>query len=153
PLYDSKYGRLVYLTAEDPATLWAELKQQFDDNQDRAPSRGDYWKTFLVPSVAQWPSAGWASFERKISESDSYEYSKSTSWSGGVAVGWGLFSFGGGAGGSSDYRYRQSSASSVSLKFDYLRVKISRPWLVEDIFGYKFWTWKKVFGGQMISDG
>jgi hypothetical protein len=152
-LYENKVGRLVYLTAEDPLGFWSRLQLRLQQHQKQAPHMGQYYRTFLVPSISSWNTAGWATFSRKISEQDSYSYSKQTSWSAGISAGWGLFSFGGGASGSSNYQYRQSSVSQVSLKFDYLRVRIFRPWLVPDVFGYKFWTWKKTFGGQMVSDG
>lgn len=153
-LYNLKLGRYVYLTQEDPQTFWARLKQRLDEQKGQAPDLGPYYQTFLYPPVSSWNNSGWATFERTITEQDSYEYSKATSWSGGVSGAWGLISFGGGAGGSSNYEYERTSASAVTLKFDYLRVRILRPWLVEDVLGYKFWTWKKQFGcDQVISDG
>jgi hypothetical protein len=152
-LYENKSGRIEYLTAPDPSGFWADLAQQLSDQKRTAPKLMGYYQTFLEPPILQWPTAGWATFEQKISEQDSYSYSKETAWSGGDSADLGLFSFGGGSSGSSNYQYQQSSVSSVSLKFDYLRVRIIRPWLVQDVFGYKFWTWKKVFGGQMVSDG
>jgi hypothetical protein len=64
-----------------------------------------------------------------------------------------MFSFGGGAGGGSTYQHQESDVSNIEVKFDYLRVRIERPWLVQDIFGYKFWTWSKTVGFSYISDG
>ena len=153
-LYERKTARLIYLTSEDPATFWQTLRDRLAAQKQQAPLRGEYYQTFLVPSIASWADAGWASFEQTISEQDSYEYSKSTSWSAGISGGWGLWSFGGGASGSTQYHQQQSNVSSVSLKFDYLRVRIDRRWMVEDVFGYKFWTyWKKDFGKTFVSDG
>jgi hypothetical protein len=152
-LYENNEGQLEYLTAPSPAGFWADLAQQLTNQKRTAPRLGNYYQTFLEPPIIQWPTAGWATFEQKISEDDSYSYSKETSWSGGVSADFGLFSFGGGSSGSTNYQYQQSSVSNVSLKFDYLRVRIIRQWMVQDVFGYKFWTWKKVFGGQMVSDG
>ena len=152
-LYDLKYGRHIYLTQEDPSVLWARLALRLQNQQQQAPHMGPYYQTFLVPPVASWGAAGWATFERTISEQDSYEYSKSTAWSGGISGAWGLWSWGGGASGSTNYQHQQSSVSTVSLKFDYLRVRIFRPWLVEDVFGYRFWQWRRPFCDGPISDG
>jgi|GEM_PF-2022068 len=152
-IYDRKYGRLVYLTEEDPSSYWGKLQQRLDTQKQQAPRKGEYYQTFLVPSISSWSSASWATFERNISEKDAYEYSKSTSWSGGISGRWGLWSWGGGTSGSTNFEHKESDISTVSLKFDYLRVRIFRPWLVEDVFGYKFWTWKTDFGGQLLSDG
>lgn len=151
-MYDLKYGRFIYLTGDSPESYWARLSQKliFHINQS---SKGDYLQTFLIPSISSWSASSWATFERNISETDIYEYSKSTSWSAGLSGRWGLWSFGGGASGSTNYNHSESKASTVSLKFDYLRVRIARPWLTEDVFGYRFWTFKKEFGGRLISDG
>jgi hypothetical protein len=123
------------------------------DHLSRAPQLGEYYQTFLVPSISSWGNAGWATFERQISEKDSFQYSKSTSWSGGISAGWGLWSVGGGASGSTQYNHEVSTVETVNLKFEYLRVRIFRPWLTSDVLNYRFWTWKKDFGGQYISDG
>jgi len=152
-LYERKTARLIYLTSDDPTSFWQTLRDRLAAQKQQAPIRGEYYQTFLVPSVASWADLGWASFQQTISEQDTYEYSKSTSWSGGISVGWGLWSFGGGASGSTQFHQQQSNASSVSLKFDYLRVRIDRRWMTEDVFGYKFWTWKKDFGKSFVSDG
>ncbi len=152
-LYERKSARLIYLTSDDPTSFWQTLRDRLAAQKQQAPLRGEYYQTFLIPSIASWADAGWGSFQQTISEQDTYEYSKSTSWSGGLSVGWGLWSFGGGASGSTQYHQQQSNVSSVSLKFDYLRVRIDRRWLVEDVFGYKFWTWNKNFGKTFVSDG
>jgi hypothetical protein len=152
-LYDNKSGRYAYLSGEDPTGFWARVDQDLAAQKRQSPTKGSFYQTFLVPSITSWGTAGWASFERRISEQDSYSYSKSTSWSGGLSAGWGLWSFGGGTSGSSKYAHDESSVGTVTLKFDYLRVRIFRPWMRDDVFGYRFWTWNKTFGGEMISDG
>lgn len=152
-LYDNKAGRYAYLSGEDPTGYWSRIGQEFAAQRRQSPHRGSYYQTFLVPAVSAWASGGWAEFERRIAESDSYSYSKSTSWAGGVSAGFGLWSIGGGASGSSRYVHERSSASTVNLKFEYLRVRISRPWLRGDILAQRFWTWSKLFGGQVLSDG
>ncbi len=152
-LHDLKTGRFVSLTAPDPSAYWASLGVRFQDNIKTSPRYGDYLQTFLVPSVSSWGSASWASFERQISEKDTYEHSKSTSWSVGASGRWGLWSAGGGASGSSRYEHSKSTIESVLLKFEYLRVRIFRPWLVSDVFNYKFWTWRNDVGGSFLSDG
>jgi hypothetical protein len=152
-LYENKYGRYAYLAGENPSGFWSRIEQEFAAHRKQSPTRGTYYQTFLVPSIASWNSAGWATFERRISEADSYSYSKSTSWSAGASGGWGLWSFGGGASGSTKYTHDRSSLSTVNLKFDYLRVRIFRPWMRADVLGQRFWTWHNQFGGELISDG
>lgn len=152
-VYEAKYGRLVYLTAEDPTTLWGKLQLRMEADNQQAPKMGQYYSTFLVPPLSQWDTAGWAQYENTISESDQYDYSKETSWSGGISGSWGLWSWGGGTSGSTSFVHDESEASSVHLKFEYLRTRINRPWIVEDVLNYPFWTWKKEYGGQMVSTG
>ena len=152
-LYDRKLSRLTYLTSPDPTTFWQSLRDRLTVQQQTAPQRGNYYQTFLIPAISSWQNASWGSFEETVSESDTYDYSKSTSWSGGISAGWGLWSFGGGASGSTNFTQSKSDVSSVSLKFDYLRVRIDRRWLTEDVFGYQFWTWNKNFAKEFVSDG
>jgi hypothetical protein len=151
--YDIKVGRFIYLTPVDPQTYWAELQGRYRDHERVAPKLGTYQQTFLQPSISNWSSSSWATYENIITEKDQYSYSKQTSWSGSVSGAWGLWSFGGGASGSTDYRREQADESSVNLKFEYLRVRINRPWMIESVLGYRFWTWKKTVGHTAISDG
>lgn len=155
PIYEAKYGRYLYLTSPDPQTVWADLQRQYAAHSRVTTAGQAYKQTFLSPSPQQWSAAGtsWSHFERQISDSETYDYSRQTSWSGGVRAGWGLWSFGGGASGSTNLERTQSEVSTVHLSFDYLRVRIQRPWMKSDVFGYRFWTWKNTFGGTLLSDG
>jgi hypothetical protein len=153
--WDRKTSRLLYLVRPDPTTLWNEYATNLQGHTKSAPARQAYLETFFVPPVAQWNSAStsWGTFEKTISESSTISISRSTSWSAGISAGWGLWSFGASAGGSSQYQYDQSDASTIDVKFDYLRVRIDRSYMVPDVFGYKFWTWNKQFGFVYLSDG
>lgn len=154
--YENKVGRYINLTDEDPSGMWGRLQNQMQNNgYEQSPNLGPYYKTFLHPAVSSWNSAStsWSRFEKVITEADSYQYSHETSWSAGVSGGWGLWSWGGGTSGSSSYKHQTSSNSDVRVSFDYLRVRLQRPWILEDVFGYRFWTWKKTFGGTLLSDG
>jgi hypothetical protein len=151
-----KQGRLNYLLSGNPEVMWNDFKKRMSAHLKTAPRRGDYYQTFLIPSIAEWNSAStsWGRFEKEINESSTYNYSKSTSWSGGASGGWGLWSARAGASGSSTYTREIADASVVIVKFDYLRVRIHRPWLVDDVFAHRFWTWKKGSGmGPYLSDG
>jgi hypothetical protein len=152
-MYENKVGRYNSLIPEDPSAFWNRLRDLYRNQQKNAPKLGPYLQTFLVPSIASWASASWATFERQISEKDSYTHSKATSWSGGVSGRWGLWSAGGGASGSSKYERSESSVSTVSLKFQYLRVRVARPWMREDVFAYRHWTWREAADHRLISDG
>jgi hypothetical protein len=152
-LYEAKQARVVYLSSGDPQTMWNGFKNNLQSFNKQSPHRGPYVQTFLIPPVSQWNSAGWAQFEKTINETDTYSYSSSTSWGGGGSVGWGLFSIGGGASGSSSYSHSTSDVTTVNIKFEYMRARIDRRWLKTDIFGYRFWWWKKVFGYRLLSDG
>ncbi|MGF6994636.1 hypothetical protein [Paraburkholderia sp. GAS32] len=152
-LYEAKKARIIYLSAESPETLWANFITNMESSREQAPNKGEYFSTFLSPPLSQWDKGEWASFQQTISEQDQYQYSHETSWSGGVSAGWGLWSVGGEASGSTQYTHQDSEETSVTLKFDYMRVRIIRPWLVPDVFAYRFWTWRKEYGFQFLSDG
>lgn len=154
-MFENKYGRLIYLTGPNPASLWGRYRTNLQSHTENAPRRGSYLATFLSPPVSSWTSPGtsWGRFEREVREEDRYNYSKQTSWSGGASGRWGLWKAKGGASGSSNYEYRRSDSSTFHVSFDYLRVRIERPWLNESLWAYMFWTWKKSFGGKFISDG
>jgi hypothetical protein len=154
-VWDRKTGRLLDLVKPDPSVLWTEYRARLQGHTKIAPNKGEYLETFFYPPVAQWNSAStsWGTYQKTISETSTISISRSTSWSAGISGGWGLFSFGAGGGGSSHYEYQQSDTSTIDVKFDYLRVRVDRPYLVSDVFGYKFWTWNKNFGFRYLSDG
>lgn len=153
--YETAQARVIYILSADPATLWNEYRNRFAFHNKVSPNRGPYVQNFLIPPVSQWNSPGtsWALFERTINESDSYNYSHSTSWGGGGGADFGLFSIGGGGGGGSTYSYAKSDVATVSIKFEYMRVRIDRRWLVSNIFGYHWWWWKAALGYRLLSDG
>lgn len=154
-VYEQKQARVAYLSEGDPATIFNTLLNTYTNQSQTAANNTNYQQTFLSPPVAEWNSAGtsWARFEKTVNESDTYNYSTQTSWGGGARGGWGLFSFGGGASGSSSYHHTHSDVTTVSVAFDYMRIRIVRPWLNSNIFNYRFWWWKKVFGYRLLSDG
>lgn len=152
-LYETKKARIVYLTAESPETLWAQFQQDMEFHKQQAPNKGTYYSTFLSPSISNWETYPWASFEQTITEEDHYQYSHETSWSGGASGGWGLWSFGGGTSGSNHYQHTSDEASGATLRFEYQRVRIDRPWLAADVLAYRFWTWRKEFGFDFLSHG
>lgn len=153
--FEQKQGRSIYLQSGDPSALWLEYRNRLAFHSKLSPQRGPYLQNFLIPSVSQWNSAGtsWATFEKTINESDSYNYSHTTSWGGGGSAGWGLWSFSAGGGGGSSYSHSTSDVATVSIKFDYLRVRIDRRWLESSIFNYRWWWWKAQFGYKLLSDG
>lgn len=151
-----KQARLNYLLSGNPEVMWNDFKKRMSSHLRTAPRRGDFYQTFLIPSVAEWnsPNTSWGRFEKEINESSSYNYSKSTSWSAGGGGRWGLWSAKAGGGGSSTYKREIADTSVIIVKFDYLRVRIHRPWLVDDVLAHRFWTWKKGTGmGPYLSDG
>jgi hypothetical protein len=151
-----KQARLNYLLSGNPEVMWNDFKKRMSAHLKTAPRRGDYYQTFLIPSVAEWNSAStsWGRFEKEINESSNYNYSKSTSWSAGGGGAWGLWSARAGGSGSSTYKREIADTSIIIVKFDYLRVRIHRPWLIDDVFSHRFWTWKKGSGmGPYLSDG
>jgi hypothetical protein len=153
--YERRQGEIQYIESGDPVLMWKRFRDLVNFHSKNASNLGAYMQNFLIPPVSQWmnKATSWGTFEKIINEQDTYSYSKSTSWGAGGSVGWGLFSVGGSASGSSTYNHSESDVTAVDIKFDYLRVRISRPWLTEDIFGYSFWWWKKVFGYRLLSDG
>lgn len=152
--YENKQARVVYLSEGDPSEILLDLENNFQ-NSTRVYAQTTYQQTFLQPAVSEWTSPGtsWGRFEKTINESDSYSYSDQTSWGAGGGGGWGLFSVGISSGGSSTYQHSHSDVSTVSIAFDYMRVRLVRPWLESNLFNYRFWWWKKQFGYRILSDG
>jgi hypothetical protein len=64
----------------------------------------------------------------------------------------GLWLFGGSGGKSETYQHTHR-ARTARISLEYLRVRIDRPWLLQDVFGYRFWTWKRSHGYGLVSDG
>lgn len=153
--YENRQAQVIYLSSGDPSQLWKGFKDKYRSQSRKSPNRGYYQQTFLIPPASQWssPRVSWSRFEKTINEADSYSYSSQTSWGASGSAGWGLFSARVSVGGSSKYEHSESDVTTVSVAFDYIRIRISRPWLVSDVFGYHFWWWKKAFGYKLLSDG
>ena len=155
--HENKVKRIRILSRPNPSAMFDDYREKFENQKQISHiTQTEYLQTFLTPPVSSWNSPGtsWATYEKKISETDSYEYSKATSWSSGLSGRWGLWSWGGGTSGSSEYKHEHSEATTVDLKFDYLRVRIRRPWLDQNVFGHRFWTWKRDFGcSRRVSNG
>lgn len=149
--WENRQARLDYLLRGSVETFWNDLIRRRDAGQQQTPDGKPYKATHLVPPPARWldPATSWGSFQRTINESSSVARSRTTAWS--ASVGWGLWSAR--ASGSTSYQHRESDASEIQVKFDYLRVRILRPWLVPDVFNYRFWTWKNPPGFRTLSDG
>src|SRR5713226_7836216 len=151
-LHDQAFPSWMYLQSSDPRAYWQALEQrrkQFKVNSQR----GDYFRTLFNPAVVDWPDASWTRAVLDTKTVSSSSYSRSTQWSAGLSGGWGLWSFGGSGGHSETYQHDHSEVTDLAADLEYLCVKIVRPWLLTDVFTYKFWTWSKTHGFVYISDG
>ena len=151
--YENAYADFVYLQSGDPRTYFKLLDDRRRKYGPFPSRRGTYYQTGFDPAIVDWQNAGWthATLETKTVSSSSY--SRSTQWSAGFSAGWGLWSFGGNGGHSETYQHDHSQATELKADFEYLRVRILRPWLLPDVFTYKFWTWSKTHGFTYLSDG
>jgi hypothetical protein len=151
-----KERRLTQILSGNPTTWWGDLREKFNSQKNTSPHyNAEYLTTLLSPKVTEWSdvNTSWGKFSKTINESSSQEHSRSTSWGGGFSAGWGMWSVGAGGGGSSHYEHSEPDVSEVLVEFEYLRVRIIRPWLNTNMFNYKFWTWNKEHGFQYVSDG
>ncbi|HVU90342.1 MAG TPA: hypothetical protein VHD36_23630 [Pirellulales bacterium] len=151
--YENRQATLNQILKGYPQTFWMDIQNAFGLPQN-AP-RGDYYSTYFYPPSKDWgdPATSWASFSRTIDDSSSHVKSRSTSWSAGGGIGFGLWSFGASAGGSTQYNHRDSDTSHIDISFEFLRVRIQRPWFTPDVFSYRWWTWTKTHGPATLSDG
>jgi len=151
--YENRKATLSYILQGYPQSFWADIQTKFGSPQ--ASPKGDYYPTFFYPPASTWsdPLTSWSTFSRTIDDSKSHAVSRSTSWSAGGGFGFGLWSFGASASRSTQYNHTDSDASHVDLSFDFLRVRIQRPWFSPDVLGYRWWTWKKSHGPAVFSDG
>jgi hypothetical protein len=150
--FETAYSDFLYLQSSDPRSYWQTLDQKRKQFK-LTSARGDYFRTLFNPAVADWPKASWTHAVLDTRTVSSSSYSRSTQWSGGLSVGWGLWSFGGNGGHSETYNHDHSEITNLSADLEYLRVKIMRPWVLTDVFTYRFWTWSKTHGFVYISDG
>ena len=151
--YENALADSLYLQSGDPRAYFNTLAQKLTQFHPLPAHRGDYFKTTFEPAVAEWPDASWTHAVLDTSTMSSSSYSRSTQWSGGFSAAWGLWSFGGGGGHSETYNHNHSTATKLVADLEYLRVKISRPWLVSDVFTDRFWTWLASHGFSYLSDG
>lgn len=152
--YEESLAKISYIRSISPKLHFANLKSRFDQ-QTSTSGNNSYQSTFLSPPIHEWNSlyAGWAKFKKTFKYSELNTYSKHTAWSGSANANFGIWKVGGGASGSSTEKYENSENVDIELEFEYLRVRILRPWLVSDLFNYRFWTYRKSFGHRLISDG
>lgn len=151
--YENSYAQFMRIMRINPQMHMQELSDNLAQHERVDIDGNKYYQTFLSIPISSWDSVKWNSFETQVAEKDEYNYSKSTNWSGGASGRWGLWSAGGGASGSTQYNHEKSSATTIKIKFEYIVVRILRDWLDETIFQERFWTWNRLFGGQLISDG
>lgn len=147
-------GRAWQLQTGNPSGEWIKLRNVFQNATKIAPI-GQYQTTLLNPPVSTWnTSAGWASFKRTITDTETHSYSSSTTWSGGMGARWGLFnSIAIGANGSKTVNHEISDVTTIDASFDYLRCRIVRPWLKPDLFANRDWTWIEPNSFRYLSDG
>ena len=152
--YEQSEAEVAYLRSVSPRQHFQNLKTRYDNHTGQAGA-ASYQSTYLSPPIHEWSSqyAGWAQFGKTFKYSELHNSSKHTSWSGSVGANFGLWHAGGSANGSTTEIYEASENIDIELKFEYLRVRILRPWLVSDVFSYRFWTYKKAFGYRQVSEG
>jgi hypothetical protein len=151
--YESAYADFKYLQSADPRVYFQDLDTRRTNYGPLTSTRGQYFQTQFDPKVADWNTAGWthAVLDTKTISSDSF--SRSTQWGGGASLSLGLWHFGGQGGHSETYSHDHSEFTELAADLEYLRVRIMRPWLLPDVFGFRFWTWAKTHGFKFISDG
>lgn len=151
--YERARGEMWDLIGSDPAIMWDDFQQQFDNFKNDAPT-GRYYTTNLSTHPSDWPTAGWAKQTLFTKDVYTHEYSKSTHFDGGASGGWGLWSFGGSYSKDTEFRHETSKTTELKIDLEYLVVSIDRPWLVQDVLDRRFWCWKKgVIDNLLISDG
>lgn len=151
--WENRQARLEQILSGSPTTYWNELRHRYEAQKRISPAGREFYKTLLYPAVSNWDGASWSRFERTVDDRVLTQTSRSTSWGGGGGFGFGLWSFGGGMSGSSNFNRETTETSDIDVSFEYLRVRINRNWLVPDVFGHRFWDWKKTHGRRVISDG
>lgn len=155
-LYEENEANVAYLRSISPRRLFQNFLERYKSLSSSSPNLGDYQATFLEPPIHEWSSdyAGWSQFSKTFKYSELHTRSSHTSWSGSVGLNFGLFQrVDAGGGGQEVKTYENSENIDIELKFEYLRVRIVRPWLVPDVLLYRFWTYKKAFGFRQISSG
>lgn len=152
--YESDDAKVNYLRSVSPKLHFQKLKQRFDAFS-QTTGVSDFQPIYLDPPISDWnsPYAGWASFSKTFKYSELHTLSKNASWSGSAGADFGVWRVGGAADGSSTEKYENSEDTDIELKFEYMRVAVRRPWLISDIFMYRFWTYNTAFGFRAVSEG
>jgi hypothetical protein len=146
-------GRSWQIQTGNPSGAWLKLRNNYQNSTVVAP-QGEYQTTLLSPPISAWNNAGWATFTRSISDTETHHYSKSVSWSGGIGARWGLFNHVNiGADGQKTVVHDISDVTTIDCTFEYLRCQIIRPWMKRDLFANKDWTWKQPKTFAYLSDG
>lgn len=150
---DDLVGQAWQIQNGNPDGEWTRMRAQYRNSTKIAPL-GQYQTTLLTPPISQWQNAGWATFSKTITDTETHQYSHSVSWSAGIGAQWGLFDYVDvGAGGSKTVRHDISDVTSIDTTFDYIRCRIIRPWLDSNLFACKDWTWKQPNTFVYLSDG
>jgi hypothetical protein len=154
--YERKQARIIYLNSGDPNTWWLSVRELYDNSKKTTTTGGilkEFYPTIFFPAVADWSSSSWAKISMETYERDSSYYSRSTSWSAGAGAGWGLWTVGVSAGGSTREERFNTETERFGIEFEFLRVRLIRPWLKDSIFSLKSWAWKRIHDSTLLSDG
>jgi hypothetical protein len=151
--YEAVLGELNYHLAGNPRRFWDnEIRQPLIDAR-RDSTKGSFFETVLDPHPADWAGSGWQTLTLQVKSVFERNYSRSTSFSVGGGVSFGLWSVGGSYSRSTQEQQHQSNVTDLSIQLDLLRVNIRRPWLYQDLFGRRYWGWRKVHENLLITDG
>ena len=156
-LWDRRAARLLFLTSRDPNVYWNELRNDKESPLfKRLTSRGEvFYPSYMYPTFAQIATTTQWSHAKIVASDHSSSYqSESTSWSGGVGISFGLWSIGGGGGGHDVDTHVATDGSDITVEFDYMRVRVRRPWLRDAIFSMRSWKWDgRIHANEKLSDG
>jgi hypothetical protein len=154
--HERKQARIIYLNSGDPNTWWLAIRELYDNSKKTTNTGGilkEFYPTIFYPPVLDWSASSWANISMETYERDSSYYSRSTSWSAGAGAGWGLWSVGVSAGGSTREERYSTETERFKIEFEFLRVRLIRPWLKDSIFSLKSWAWKDTHDRTLLSDG
>jgi hypothetical protein len=135
---ESAMSVLETLNNKDPATYWGALRGRYSDNQVPLGA-SSFPKYEFYPAYQTWidDSVHWNDIKLDDSELDQVKTSSHVSWGGGFSAGWGLWSVGGGYGETTNRTSLNIDSQKFSVKFQVLRVRITRPWMDASVFGAK----------------
>lgn len=154
--YENTLASVKYYRSMSPRGHFQDLIDRYALHTKPSQTMGPYQATYLDPPIHEWNSqySGWAQFKKTFKYSELHKKSRHSSWSGSMGLNFGLFKrVSAGASGSHVEEYEKSENTDIELKFEFMRVRVYRPWLVPDLFDYRYWTYKKEFGYREISSG